>query len=57
MKKSLYKILSKIIDIHNAKIEKEIDDYNFLRNLCISNNSLDLDKYSRLIKMVKKRYK
>lgn len=51
------KLLYKIIDIHNKKIEKEFDDYKFLQSLCISNNTLDLNKYSRLMKMVKKRYK
>ena len=57
MKKLLYKISYKLIDIHNRKVEKEIDNYKFLRGLCISNNTLDLNKYSRLMKMIKKRYK
>lgn len=57
MKKLLYKINCKLIDIHNRKIEKEMDNYKFLRSLCISNNALDLDKYLRLMKMVKRKYK
>lgn len=57
MKKLLYKISYKLIDIHNRKVEKEIDNYKFLQGLCISNNTLDLNKYSRLMKMIKKRYK
>ena len=57
MKKLLYKISYKLIDIHNRKVEKEIDNYKFLQSLCISNSTLDLNKYSRLMKMIKKRYK
>ena len=57
MKKLLYKISYKLIDIHNKKVEKEINNYKFLQGLCISNNTLDLNKYSRLMKMIKKRYK
>ena len=57
MKKLLYKISYKLIDIHNRKVEKEIDNYKFLQGLCISNNTLDLNKCSRLMKMIKKRYK
>ena len=51
------KLLNKIIDIHNAKVNKEIDNYKFLKSLCISNGVLDLNKYTRLLKMVKKKYK
>ena len=57
MKKLLYKISYKLIDIHNRKIGKEIDNYKFLQGLCISNSTLDLNKYLRLMKMIKKRYK
>lgn len=57
MKKLLYKITCKLIDISNKKIEKQIDNDKFLQSLCISNNTLDLNKYSRLMKMIKKRYK
>ena len=57
MKKLFYKISYKLIDIHNRKVEKEIDNYKFLQGLCISNNTLDLNKCSRLMKMIKKRYK
>ena len=51
------KIIKKLIDRHNKKIEKEFDDYKFLHSLCISNNTLDLNKYLRLMKMVKRKYK
>ena len=44
MKKLFYKISYKLIDIHNRKVEKEIDNYKFLQGLCISNNTLDLNK-------------
>ena len=57
MKKLLYKITCKLTDINNRKIEKQIDNDKFLQSLCISNNTLDLNKYSRLMKMIKKRYK
>ena len=57
MKKLLYKITCKLIDINNRRIEKQIDNDKFLQSLCISNNTLDLNKYSRLMKMIKKRYK
>lgn len=57
MKKLLYKISYKLIDIHNKKVEKEINNYKFLQGLYISNSTLDLNKYSRLMKMIKKRYK
>lgn len=57
MKKLLYKISYKLIDIHNKKVEKEINNYKFLQGLYISNSILDLNKYSRLMKMIKKRYK
>lgn len=57
MKKLLYKITCKLIDISNRRIEKQIDNNKFLQSLCISNNTLDLNKYSRLMKMIKKRYK
>ena len=57
MKKLLYKIACKLIDINNRKIEKQIDNDKFLQSLCISNSTLDLNKYSKLMKMIKKRYK
>lgn len=51
------KIIKKLIDRHNKKVEKEFDNYKFLQSLCISNNTLDLNKYSRLMKMIKRKYK
>ena len=57
MKKLLYKIKNKIININNRKVEKQMSDYIFLKNLCISNDTLDLNKYLRLMKMIKRKYK
>lgn len=57
MKKLLYRIKNKIIDINNRKVEKQINDYIFLKDLCTTNNTLDLNKYLRLMKMIKRKYK
>ena len=57
MKHLFYKIRYKLIDLNNKKVDAEIDNYYFLKNLCISNGVLDLDKYSRLLKMIKRKYK
>lgn len=57
MKKLLYKIKNKIININNRKIEKQMSDYIFLKDLCTTNNTLDLNKYLRLMKMIKRKYK
>lgn len=57
MKKLLYKIKNKIININNRKVEKQMNDYIFLRDLCTINNTLDLNKYLRLMKMIKRKYK
>jgi uncharacterized protein YerC len=57
MKKILYKIRCKLIDLNNKKVDAQIDNYYFLKDLCSSNGVLDLDKYSRLLKMIKRKYK
>jgi hypothetical protein len=57
MKHLFYKIRCKLIDLNNKKVDAEIDNYYFLKGLCISNGVLDLDKYSRLLKMIKRKYK
>ena len=57
MKKIYWKIISKIIDRHNRKLTIKIDNEKFIQELCIVNHELDLDKYFKLIKMLKKRYK
>ena len=57
MKKIYWKIISKIIDRHNRKLTIKIDNEKFIQELCTVNRELDLDKYSKLIKMLKKRYK
>lgn len=57
MKKLLYKIKNKIININNRKVEKQMRDYIFLKDLCTINNTLDLNKYLRLMKMIKRKYK
>ena len=51
------KILNKLIDLNNKRITKKVDNHNFLESLCIDNRTLDLDKYLRLMKMVKRKYK
>lgn len=57
MKKVYWKIIAKIIDRHNRKLTIKIDNEKFIQELCTVNRELDLDKYSKLIKMLKKRYK
>ena len=57
MKKIYWKIILKIIDRHNRKLTIKIDNEKFIQELCTVNRELDLDKYSKLIKMLKKRYK
>ena len=54
---NMKKILYKIIKINNKRIEKQKDNDKFLRSLCTSNNTLDINKYIRLISMVKNKYK
>lgn len=57
MKKLLHKITCKLIDINNRKVDAKMNDYYFLKELCASNGILDLDKYLRLLKMIKRKYK
>lgn len=57
MKRVYWKIISKIIDRHNRKLTIKIDNEKFIRELCTVNHELDLNKYLRLTKMLKKRYK
>ena len=57
MKHLFYKIRCKLIDLNNKKIDAKMDDYYFLKDLCASDGVLDLNKYSRLLKMVKRKYK
>ena len=57
MKKIYWKIISKIIDRYNHKLTIKIDNEKFIQELCTVNRELDLDKYFKLIKMLKKRYK
>lgn len=57
LRKIKYEIQNKIININTEKIAKRMDNYFFLRGLCTTNNTLDLDKYLRLMKMIKRKYK
>ena len=49
------KIVSWLIKRNNKKVNKEWSDYCFLINLCLEGRVLNLDKYNRLLKMVKKK--
>ena len=51
------KIINYFIERHNKKIEKEINNYKFLESLCLEGQTLNLDKYNRLMKMIKRKYK
>lgn len=46
-----------LIKIRNQRIAKKMENYKFLINLCVENKTLDLDKYLKLMKMIKKKYK
>lgn len=46
-----------LIKKYNQRVDKKIENYNFLVGLCIENKTLDVDKYSKLMKMIKKKYK
>lgn len=46
-----------LIKIHNQRLAKKMENYNFLVGLCTENRILDLDKYLKLMKMIKKKYK
>ena len=51
------KIINYLIKRHNKKVDKEWNNYCFLIDLCLEGRTLNLDKYNRLIKMVKKKYR
>lgn len=57
MKKIINKIVDYLIQKNNKKISKQWDDYCFLQELCITNGTLDINKYDRLLSMVKRKYK
>jgi hypothetical protein len=57
VKHLFYKFRCKLIDLNNKKVDVKMNDYYFLKDLCASNGVLDLNKYSRLLKMVKRKYK
>lgn len=56
MKKLFWKVLSKLVDRHNERVAREIEDSKFLESLCTSNGTLNLNDYSKLLGMVKKKY-
>ena len=51
------KIINYILKKHNEKITKKINNIKFLEGLCTENGTLNLNKYYRLIKMIKRKYK
>ena len=51
------KFINWLIKRHNKKVDKEWNNYRFLVDLCLEGRTLNLDKYNRLIKMVKKKYR
>lgn len=51
------KIFTPLLKRHNAKLWQQWEDRNFLESLCIENRTLDLDKYLKLMSMVKRKYK
>ena len=51
------KIINWLIKRNNKKVDKEWSDYCFLRDLCLEDCVLNLDKYNRLLKMVKRKYR
>ena len=62
MKKKILKWFDKKIFIpylkwHNSNLGQQWEDQNFLESLCIENGTLNQNKYSRLMKMVKRKYK
>ncbi len=46
-----------LIKIHNQRMARKMENYKFLVNLCTEDRTLDLDKYLKLMKIVKKKYK
>lgn len=57
MKKVINKIIDYLIQKDNEKFYKRWNDYCFLQELCTTNGTLDIDKYDRLLSMVKRKYK
>lgn len=57
MKKWYQKFVCYLIDKNNERMNIRANDRKFLESLCIVNNTLDLNKYLRLMKMVKNKYK
>ena len=57
MKKMINKIINFLIQKNNKKISKQWDDYCFLQELCITDGTLDINKYDRLLSMVKRKYR
>lgn len=57
MKKWYQKFVCYLIDKNNKRMNVRANDRKFLESLCIVNNTLDLNKYLRLMKMVKNKYK
>ena len=51
------KFINWLIKRNNKKVDKEWRDYCFLIDLCLEGRVLNLDKYDRLLKMVKRKYK
>ena len=51
------KIINCLIKRHNKKVEKEWDNYCFLVGLCLEKETLNLNKYNKLMKMIKKKYR
>ena len=51
------KIIKKIKNYCDKVTNKEWEDYVFLRELCTKNYQLDLDKYDKLMSMVKRKYR
>ena len=46
-----------LLERRNARFWEKQENRDFLESLCVSNHTLDLDKYLQLMKMVKRKYK
>lgn len=57
MKKLYQKFVCYLIDRNNERMSIRANDRQFLESLCTSNNTLNLNKYLRLMKMIKNKYK
>ena len=57
MKKIFNKILDYIIKKHNEKVTEKIENIKFLEEICTENGTLNLNKYFKLIDMIKNKYK